>query len=69
MNGDDIDEDDHTDEWLRVGLWKITDEVYQLFYIMEEQMKQRLSSRDNLVDGKRTEIIEDLLENEDLLFQ
>ena len=73
MNGDDIDEDDHTDEWLRKinrgGLWKITDEVYQLFYIMEEQMKQRLSSGDSLADGKRTEIIEDLLENEDLLFQ
>ena len=75
MNGGNIDEDNHTDEWLRKinrgGLWNVTDEVYQFFYIMEEEMKQRLSngSGDSLADSKRAEIIEDLLENEDLLFQ
>ena len=72
MNGGDIDEDNHTDEWLRKinrgGLWNVTDEVYQLFYIMEVEMKQRLSG-DSLADSKKAEIIEDLLQNEDLLFQ
>lgn len=73
MNGGDIDEDNDTDEWLRKinrgGLWKVTDEVYQLFFIMEEEMKQKLSSSSGDIDSKRAEIIEDLLKNEDLLFQ
>ena len=46
MNVGDIDDDDHmhTDEWLRkinrAGLWKVNDEAYQVFYMMEEEMKQ-----------------------------
>jgi len=32
MNGGDIDEEEHIDEWLRKinkgGVWKVTDEVY-----------------------------------------
>jgi len=75
MNGGDIDEENHTDAWLRMinrgGLWRVTDEVYQLFYIMEIQMKSKLSrGTDGVsVGSRRADIIEDLLKNEDLLFQ
>jgi len=35
MNGGDIGDEEHTDEWLRKinrgGLWKVSDEVYRLF--------------------------------------
>ena len=75
MNGGETDEEDHTDEWLnkinRGGLWKVTDEVYQLFCIMEKELKQKFSSSsgDSFVESKKAQFIEDLLENEDLLFQ
>ena len=53
------------------GLWWVTDEVYQLFYILEIGMKKKLSRG---IDGpsvvsRRADIIDDLLRNEDLLFQ
>ena len=49
----------------------MTDEVYQLFYILEIGMKKKLSRG---IDGpsvvsRRADIIDDLLRNEDLLFQ
>jgi len=75
MNGGDIDEENHTDAWLRTinrgGLWQVTNEVYQLFYNMEIQMKKKLPrGADGLsIGSRRADIIEDLLKNEDLLFQ
>ena len=49
----------------------MTDEVYQLFYILEIGMKKKLSRGTDgpLVVSRRADIIDDLLRNEDLLFQ
>ncbi len=74
MNGGEEDSIKQTDAWLnminRGGLWRVTDEVYQLFVIMEEQLRQQLTSHeDNLSTEKKTELVEALLKNEDLLFQ
>ena len=75
MNGGDIDEDDHTDEWIskinKGRLWKVTDKVYQLFCIMEKEMKLEFSDscHDSFVESKKAEFIEDLLKNEELLIQ
>ena len=75
MNGGDIDEDDHTDEWIskinKGRLWKVTDKVYQLFCIMEKEMKLEFSDscRDSFVESKKAGFIEDLLKNEELLIQ
>ena len=75
MNGGDEDSIKQTDAWLnmvnRGGLWRVTDEVYQLFVIMEEHLRQQLMSHeDNLSTEKKTELIaiEALLKNKDLLF-
>jgi len=73
MNGGDIDDEEHTDEWLRKinrgGLWKVTDEVYQLFLMLEQELKKEISSDGGTEQDKKTKIIEQLLGNEDLLFQ
>ena len=76
MNGGDEDSIKQTDAWLNMvnrgglSLWWVTDEVYQLFVTMEEQLRQQLTSHeDNLSTEKKTELIEALLKNEDLLFQ
>lgn len=75
MNGGDEDSLKHTDAWLntinRGGLWQVTDEVYQLFVIMEEQLRQKLTTahEEHLSTSKKTELVDDLLKNEDLLFQ
>ena len=73
MNGGDIDGEKHTDEWLRKinrgGLWKVTDEVYQLFLMLEQELKKEISSDGGAEQGKKAKIIEQLLGNEDLLFQ
>jgi len=70
MNGGDIDNEEHTDEWLRTinrgGLWKVTDEVYQLFLMLEQELKKEISGTEQ---GKKAKIIEQLMGNENLLFQ
>ena len=58
MNGWDIDKENQTDAWLRMinrgGLWRVTDEVYQLFHILEIEMKKKLShGTDGLSAGSR----------------
>ena len=49
----------------------MTDEVYQLFHILEIEMKKKLSrGTGGLSAGsRRADIIDDLLKNEDLSFQ
>ena len=43
INGGDIEDEEHTDKWVRKinrgDLWKVTDEVYQLFLMLEQELK------------------------------
>ena len=74
INGE-TNEDCDTDEWIRLidrgGLWQVNDEVFSLFVIMEEEICQKLKrvSASELKDSTKTEILDGLLKNEDLLFQ
>jgi len=69
------DKDHDAEEWTRMidrgGLWRINDDVFSVFVIMEEEIRQKLTkdSADKLKEGIKTEILHDLLQNEDLLFQ
>lgn len=69
------DEDRDAEEWTRSidrgGLWRINDDVFNLFLIMEEEIRQKLTkdSASKLKEGTKAEILDGLLQNEDLLFQ
>jgi len=76
MNGSGIDNEEHTNEWLRninrggPGLWKVTHGVYQLFLMLEQELKKEISSDGGTEQqDKKAKIIEQLFGNEDLLFQ
>ena len=46
MNGGNIDEDNHTDEWLRKinrgGLWNVTDDIYDIIYNVTDNVRHHL---------------------------
>lgn len=73
LNGGDRDDIEHTDEWInlinRGGLWRVSDEVYQLFLIMESAVKERMNLHVTPTAGSHQEIVDSLMSNEDLLFQ
>ena len=69
------DEDRDAEEWTRLidrgGLWQMNDDVFSLFVVMEEEIRQKLTkdSASKLKEGTKAEILDGLLQNEDLLFQ
>lgn len=69
------DEDRDAEEWTRLidrgGLWRMNDDVFSLFVIMEEEIRQKLTkdSASKTKEGTKAEILDGLMENEDLLFQ
>jgi len=71
LNGGDRDDKENTDEWIhlinRGGLWRVSDEAYQLFLIMENEIRQKLNL--HTVAEPRQKMIDSLMSNEDLLFQ
>lgn len=67
------DMDDDSDAWLtlvdRGGLWHINDKVYAVFTIMEEHIRQYLSTASSKPEGTKQLLINELLKNDDLLFE
>ena len=69
------DEERDAEEWTRMidrgGLWQINDDVFSLFVIMEEEIRQKLTkdSASKLREGTKTEILVGLMQNEELLVQ
>ena len=67
------DKDDDSDRWLtlvdRGGLWHVNDKVYAVFTIMEEHIRQHLSAASHKPEGTKQMLIDELLNNEDLLFE
>ena len=55
----------------RGGLWQINDDIFSLFVIMEEEIRQKLTkdSASKFKEGTKTEILVGLMQNEELLFQ
>jgi len=72
LNGGDKNDAENTDEWVRAvnrgGLWKVTDKAYQLFLIMENELRNKFRLH-SVSDESRREMVESLLTNDDLLFQ
>ena len=70
-----FDDSIDTEEWVnlvnRGGLWRINEDMYTTFVIMEEIVQPFFSkeSAHKLDDATRKEIVEKILNNEDLLFQ
>ena len=69
------DEECDAEEWTRMidrgGLWRINDDIFSLFVIMEEEIRQKLTkdSASKFKEGTKTEILVGLMQNEELLFQ
>ena len=69
------DEECDTEEWTRMidrgGLWQKDDDIFSLFVIMEEEIRQKLTkdSASKFKEGTKTEILVGLMQNEELLFQ
>ena len=69
------DEECDAEEWTRMidrgGLWQINDDIFSLFVIMEEEIRQKLTkdSASKFKEGTKTEILVGLMQNEELLFQ
>ena len=55
----------------RGGLWWINDDIFSLFVIMEEEIRQKLTkdSASKFKEGTKTEILVGLMQNEELLFE
>lgn len=75
MSGDEWDEEKGTEVWTngidRGGLWHINDNVYTMFYLIEENIRKHLkvqSAKKLNMDTKDT-ILDDIYTNEDILFQ
>ena len=67
------DMDDTSDNWLKLvdrgGLWHINDKVFAVFTIMEEHIRQHLSTLSSKPEGTKQLLIDGLLKNNDLLFE
>ena len=69
--GDDLD----CNEWVsmvnRGGLWRINDDVYSVFVMMEELIRPILRKEfaDQIDEGTKKKIVDKILSDEDLLFQ
>ena len=71
MNGSNKSGDG--EDWLnminRGGLWHINDDVFELFVIMEDFIRSESRTVKTLTGERKLRIIDDLMHNEDLLFQ
>lgn len=67
------DIDNTSDNWLKLvdrgGLWHINDKVFTVFAIMEEHIRQHLSTFGSKPEGTKQLLIDGLLQNDDLLFE
>ena len=74
LNGDEWNEERGTEEWVnsidRGGLWHVKDDTYQLFYLMEEDIRKYLlvSAAKSFDETTKAGILASLFSNEDLLF-
>ena len=74
LNGDEWNEERGTEEWVnsidRGGLWHVKDDTYQLFYLMEEDIRKYLlvSASKSFDETTKAGILASLFSNEDLLF-
>ena len=53
----------------RGGLWHINDKVFAVFSIMEEHIRQHLSTATSKPEGTKQLLIDGLMKNDDLLFE
>ena len=67
------DSDGDTDVWLKTidrgGLWHVNQEVYALFELVEEHIRHQYSSPLDYSEGSKGILLEELLKDEDILFQ
>ena len=73
MIGGCSNESDDTDSWLKIidrgGLWHVNQEVYALFELIEEHIRHHILSPLDYSEGSKDIIIEELVNDEDVLFQ
>ena len=72
--GDEIDTTDHTEEWTNImdrgGLYHVSVSIYHLFHHMEVQLRQHYNLKRVVLEPKgKAEIIKELCENEEVLYQ
>ncbi len=75
FSGDEWDESEGTEDWInaidRGGLWHVNDDVYAIFYMIEEEIRSYLvvSSAKSLNSETKATLLKAVLTNEDLLFK
>ena len=75
LSGHESDETKGTEEWTngidRGGLWHINDDVYTIFYLMEEESRKHFTteSAKQLDENSKQKVMDAILTNEDLCFQ
>ena len=75
LNGDEDDEERGTEDWTnaldRGGLWHVSDTAYNLFYAIEEVVRQHLvvTAANTFTEGTREVILSAVMCSEDVLFQ